>query len=278
MGIPPNDERAPLLRDGPGQALRRGHRRQGKTAGRPPVHASCWRAPRRWRSLRGCKEDDHEHPTTRSPQEHGAGHRGYGLRALATGLPVGFLARPMAWAQGNEGACADKAKAQLPDPQHQLAGDPLNANVPGTYDFPDIAHAADPRMAPTPISLGGQDGDGRPAVVDAAALGAGPHGVLPPRHLHQQPRQPAQDAEADGQHRQAGDVALDLRQVPGPLLRHGPGRSGLGRRRRRADHRRPQPAQRGPHRPARPADPAQQPAASGCSPCATPPWTRSTPC
>src|SRR4029077_1116538 len=35
-------------------------------------------------------------------------------------------------------------------------GDPLNANAPGTYDFPDIPHAADPRMAPTPLALGGR--------------------------------------------------------------------------------------------------------------------------
>jgi hypothetical protein len=35
-------------------------------------------------------------------------------------------------------------------------GDPLNANVPGTFDFPDIYHSADPRMAPTSMSLGGK--------------------------------------------------------------------------------------------------------------------------
>jgi hypothetical protein len=83
------------------------------------------------------------------------GTAGYGLRALATGLPVGFLARPMAWAQANEGAC-DKAKARYLILSTSSAGDPLNANVSGTYDFPDIAHSPDPRMAATPISLGGK--------------------------------------------------------------------------------------------------------------------------
>jgi hypothetical protein len=83
------------------------------------------------------------------------GTTGFGLRALATGLPVGFLARPMAWAQSNEGAC-DKTKARYLVLSTSSAGDPLNANVPGTYDFPDIAHSPDPRMAATPISLGGK--------------------------------------------------------------------------------------------------------------------------
>jgi hypothetical protein len=83
------------------------------------------------------------------------GGGGLGLRALATGLPVGFLARPLA-AQAQEGPACDKAKAQYLILSTSSAGDPLNANVPGTYDFPDIAHAADPSMAATPITLGGR--------------------------------------------------------------------------------------------------------------------------
>src|SRR5689334_5888422 len=75
-----------------------------------------------------------------------------GLRALATGLPLSFLARPHAARAADP--CAD-----LTDPQSLIlsasdSGDPLNANAPGTYDFPDIVHAADPSMAPTKLSLG----------------------------------------------------------------------------------------------------------------------------
>src|SRR5687767_14985400 len=77
-----------------------------------------------------------------------------GLRALATGLPAWAFARPVeAWAQ-DAYRCVDKAKAQYLIVSTSSAGDPVNANAPGTYDFPDIAHAADPRMAATPLRLG----------------------------------------------------------------------------------------------------------------------------
>jgi hypothetical protein len=78
-----------------------------------------------------------------------------GLRALATGLPVSFLARPLV-ARADDFTCADKNRAQYLIISTSSAGDPLNANVPGTYDFPDIAHSPDPRMAATDFSLGGQ--------------------------------------------------------------------------------------------------------------------------
>ncbi len=79
----------------------------------------------------------------------------FGLRALATGLPVSFLARPLS-ARAEEMACWDRSRAQYLIISTSSAGDPLNANVPGTYDFPDIAHSPDPRMAGTDFSLGGQ--------------------------------------------------------------------------------------------------------------------------
>jgi hypothetical protein len=84
-----------------------------------------------------------------------------GLRALATGLPLSVLTRPLtAWAQSAAdaaaGQCLDKDKAQYLIVSTSSNGDPVNANVPGTYDFPDIAHAADPKMAATPLSLGGK--------------------------------------------------------------------------------------------------------------------------
>ncbi len=83
------------------------------------------------------------------------GGSGLGLKALAAGVPVSFLVRPLE-ARAEVYQCADKPKAQYLILSTSSAGDPLNANVPGTYDFPDIVHAADPRMAPTPISLGGK--------------------------------------------------------------------------------------------------------------------------
>jgi hypothetical protein len=79
-----------------------------------------------------------------------------GFRALATGLPVSFLSRPLAAAEQELESCPDRNRAQYLIVSSSSAGDPLNANVPGTYDFPDIAHAEDPRMEGTPISLGGK--------------------------------------------------------------------------------------------------------------------------
>src|SRR3954466_10988902 len=79
-----------------------------------------------------------------------------GLRALATGIPAAFLARPLLARADDFYACADKNKAQYLIMSMSSAGDPSNANVPGTYDFPDIAHSPDPRMAPVPINLGGK--------------------------------------------------------------------------------------------------------------------------
>jgi hypothetical protein len=82
----------------------------------------------------------------------GAGH--FGLRALATGLPFAAFTRPRSVFAQEAIACADKARAQYLIVSTSSAGDPVNANAPGTYDFPDIAHAADPRMAATPLRLG----------------------------------------------------------------------------------------------------------------------------
>jgi len=79
-----------------------------------------------------------------------------GLRALATGLPLSFLMRPRQALADDTFRCGDKAKAQYLILSTSFAGDPVNANVPGTYDFADIPHAADPRVAPTPFNLGSQ--------------------------------------------------------------------------------------------------------------------------
>jgi hypothetical protein len=82
----------------------------------------------------------------------GAGY--VGLRALATGIPAGILMKGRrAFADG--AACANPSKAQFIILNTSGAGDPINANVPGTYDDPNISHSADPTMAPTQMMLGG---------------------------------------------------------------------------------------------------------------------------
>src|SRR5262245_17512643 len=80
-----------------------------------------------------------------------------GLRALATGLPISVLSRPRE-ALADEGTlmCTDPATSQYLILSTSSAGDPVNANVPGGYDFPDVAHSPDPAMAKTPITLAGK--------------------------------------------------------------------------------------------------------------------------
>lgn len=77
-----------------------------------------------------------------------------GLRALATGLPVSFFS-------GIKEAKAADPEPVCTKPQYVFfltsgSGDPLNANVPGTYDDPGIYHPADPQMAPKDMNLGGK--------------------------------------------------------------------------------------------------------------------------
>ncbi len=80
-----------------------------------------------------------------------------GLRALASGLPASFLLNPKrALAENPNPICPDNSKAQFIIFSTSGAGDPINANVPGTYDDPAITHSADPSMAPTELSLAGQ--------------------------------------------------------------------------------------------------------------------------
>jgi hypothetical protein len=92
-----------------------------------------------------------------------------GLRSLATGLPASFLLGPRrALAQGMPAACAASDKAQFVIFNTSGAGDPINANAPGTYDDPNIAHSLDPMMAPAALMLGGQ-----------SLMAAGPWASLP---------------------------------------------------------------------------------------------------
>lgn len=87
-----------------------------------------------------------------------------GLRALATGLPAALLTRPGAAAargDGSAGAPDDRSDgasaagdAQFLILSTSSAGDPVNANTPGTYEHREIEHSADPRMRETPLRLG----------------------------------------------------------------------------------------------------------------------------
>jgi hypothetical protein len=85
----------------------------------------------------------------------GAGY--VGLRALATGLPASFLFNPRrALADVTAGSCAAADKAQFIILATSGSGDPINANVPGTYGDAKISHSLDPSMAATPLTIGGQ--------------------------------------------------------------------------------------------------------------------------
>ena len=79
-----------------------------------------------------------------------------GLRSLATGIPAAVLMKGRRALAETAPACADKSKAQYIILNTSGNGDPINANVPGTYDDPMIAHSQDPTMAPTRLMLGGR--------------------------------------------------------------------------------------------------------------------------
>ena len=79
-----------------------------------------------------------------------------GLRALATGLPASFLLRPRKALADLPTTCANRDLAQYIIFNTSGAGDPINANVPGTYADAHIAHSLDPAMAPTNLTIGGQ--------------------------------------------------------------------------------------------------------------------------
>lgn len=78
----------------------------------------------------------------------GAG--GLGLKSLATGIPMSILANPL------RASAQDAGFTRVLILSSSSAGDPLNANVPGTYEDPAIQHSNDPRMAPTSMTVGGR--------------------------------------------------------------------------------------------------------------------------
>jgi hypothetical protein len=74
-----------------------------------------------------------------------------GLRSLATGIPMAVLADPR---KASAATCNPNAQFLLLS--SSVNGDPVNANVPGMYAIPDIAHPTDPAMAAAQLSLGGK--------------------------------------------------------------------------------------------------------------------------
>jgi hypothetical protein len=82
-----------------------------------------------------------------------------GLRALATGLPAALLLDPRKALADAPPACAAADKAQFVIFATSGSGDPINANVPGTYEDAKIVHSADPGMAKASLTLGGQKYD-----------------------------------------------------------------------------------------------------------------------
>src|SRR5216684_2194385 len=78
-----------------------------------------------------------------------------GLRSLATGIPIAVLANPRR-AAAQTTACAANPSAQYLLLSSSVNGDPVNANVPGMYQIPDIAHPPDVAMAPAQLTLMGK--------------------------------------------------------------------------------------------------------------------------
>ena len=81
-----------------------------------------------------------------------------GLRALATGLPTWYLLNPRrATAQDLQCAITAQQNLQYLIVSANSNGDPLNCNVPGTYEgtAATAVHPTQPEMAATAVSLGG---------------------------------------------------------------------------------------------------------------------------
>jgi len=84
----------------------------------------------------------------------GAGY--VGLRALATGIPAAVLMRGRHAFADDVPACLDRSKAQFIILNTSGNGDPINANVPGTYEDTRILHSTDPTMTATQSTFGGK--------------------------------------------------------------------------------------------------------------------------
>lgn len=72
------------------------------------------------------------------------------LQSLATGIPASVLLDPLSANAEDE---LPPAKMLIMTSSRQ--GDPVNANVPGTYGFADLYHPLDPLMAETSMTING---------------------------------------------------------------------------------------------------------------------------
>jgi hypothetical protein len=86
-----------------------------------------------------------------------------GLKAFVTGLPAWYLMNPRR-ATAQDLQCAITARANL---QYLILsvssnGDPLNCNVPGTYEATTIVHPTQTTMEQVPIMLGDKSYGARP--------------------------------------------------------------------------------------------------------------------
>jgi hypothetical protein len=79
-----------------------------------------------------------------------------GLRALATGIPASVLLQGRRAFADSAPVCTDQSKAQFVVLATSGNGDPINANVPGTFEDAGISHSADATMKPMPMTLGGK--------------------------------------------------------------------------------------------------------------------------
>lgn len=82
------------------------------------------------------------------------GLSGAGLASIATGLPLHFLQQPLAHADYGDENPIDPEDAQYLIFSARDAGDPFNANVPGTYGVQGVVHANNDDMRGAPLSLG----------------------------------------------------------------------------------------------------------------------------
>lgn len=94
------------------------------------------------------------------------------LRSIVSGIPASILLNPcQGLAQAAERAASVSRPTFLIYATSQ-GGDPVNCNVPGTYEDPTLYHAPDPLMAATSFNLGSQQVTGAKiwSTLDATAL------------------------------------------------------------------------------------------------------------
>ena len=161
----------------------------------------------------------------------GAGY--VGLRALATGLPAGFLLNPRRAlaAVGSGAACAERARRSSSSSPRRATAIRSTPTCPGTYDDPSD------RASGRSVD-GGDQADARRArrYTAAAPWATLPQSVLDrttllsPHDQHAGASQGARRAQADGRDLSVGDAAVDPGQAAGAVPRHRAGAADHHRR------------------------------------------------